>query len=188
MKYILLGRCSLLQCVHSACCGVMHVRNIYVGVMCPVFSSAHARVNACASALVYTPEYKYNFSCTSLQRLSGLDTYVLVCGRTRRLSLSRSLSRALALSYTRAHAHTQAARTSTPTPAHTHPPTHTHTQTCTRAHRCICVCMVYRQQSTYSHTHAHAGTHMFGCGCAPAGVCAARACADDIQLMISTPI
>ena len=27
---------------------------------------------------------------------------------------------------------------------------------------------------------------MLGCGCAPAGVCAARACADDIQLMIST--
>jgi len=46
--YILLGGCSLLQCVHSACCGVMHVRNIYVGVMCPVFSSASARVNACA--------------------------------------------------------------------------------------------------------------------------------------------
>ena len=43
MKYILLGGCSLHQCVHSARCGKM-----YVGVMCPVFSSAHARVNACA--------------------------------------------------------------------------------------------------------------------------------------------
>jgi len=142
MKYILLGRCSLLQCVHSACCGVMHVRKVYVGAMCPVFSSAHARVNACASALVYTPEYRYNLSCTSLQLLSGLDTYVLVCGRTRRLSLSRSLSRARALIY-----------------SHTHTPTHTHTHTHTRT----CVCMVYRQQSTYSHTHAHAGTQARTC-------------------------
>jgi hypothetical protein len=49
---------------------------------------------------VYTPRYKYNLSCASLQLLWRLDTCVLVCGRTRRLSLSRSLSlaRALALS------------------------------------------------------------------------------------------
>ena len=31
---------------------------------------------------VYTPGYKYNLSCASLQLLWRLDTYALVCGRT----------------------------------------------------------------------------------------------------------
>jgi len=103
---------------------------------------------------VYTPEYKYNLSCASLQLLWRLDTYVLVCGRTRRLSLSRSLSLARARSHVLAHTHTHKPHAQThPHPrTHTHTHTHKHTHTCTRAHRCTCVCMVYRQQSTYSHT------------------------------------
>ena len=153
MKYILLGGCSLHQCVHSARCGKM-----YVGVMCPVFSSAHARVNACASALVYTPEYKYNFSCTSLQRLSGLDTYVLVCGRTRRLSLSRSLSRARAraLMYSRTRPHASRTHRHTHTRAHTHTPTHTHTHT----HVHECVWCIDSKSRTRTRTHTQARTRL----------------------------
>ena len=91
-------------------------------------------------------------------------------------------------SHARIRTHTHRTHTHRTILIYLHTPLHTHAHTCTRAHRCTCVCMVYRQQSSYSRRHAHAGTHTFGCGCAPAGVCAARACADDIQLMISTPI
>ena len=47
---------------------------------------------------------------------------------------------------------------------------------------------MYMYMCTYTYMYMYILTHMLGCGCAPAGVCAARACADDIQLSISTHV